>query len=479
MTKTNTTIESNLIPVGSGDKPESSWDVAFGVRDRLLNNFLEAHFKKFRNKFYLGKGEVEQIRINYEWKIKSPAKLYFESLTESDLEAYRQYVLADEEQAQAIQDEQRIIDLLKSNVPQIKIHLPKVEFRLTLLRREPFEIVIPVQFFALTKIKLENNVLKLIPEAAHILDLEESLGEATNNEELLLVLGHITNTLLRDNLSQLVQQIEIPNVLEVFDSAKLSNLGVIVREHHLILTSTVNFPQSQMAESNLISNSKTTPRSNKSKISGKSLRDSILPNRDLFIALNGHFFQLLAERYLTRTDRGHVEEWKQSPKYRFDYELHVNDPQARIEQGKIKLDCALNFKITKGDFEQGRLVKFNWKANGKAPKGIQLNGELMLKRQGRRASLWAKATLLPFKPDVKFEVDDWILDSILSLSEDFVALLFKSIQAVHPIGIEHKILDFPSIFPGTSLRFRVSSMALHNFDGNVALLSNLDFSTIS
>jgi hypothetical protein len=209
------------------------------------------------------------------------------------------------------------------------------------------------------------------------------------------------------------------------------------------------------------------------------LRDSILPNRDLFIALNGHFFQLLAERYLTRTDRGHVEEWKQSPKYRFDYELHVNDPQARIEQGKIKLDCALNFKITKGDFEQGRLVKFNWKANGKAPKGTQLNGELMLKRQGRRASLWAKATLLPFKPDVKFEVDDWILDSILSLSEDFVALLFKSIQAVHPIGIEHKILDFPSIFPGTSLRFRVSSMALHNFDGNVALLSNLDFSTIS
>jgi hypothetical protein len=486
----------------------SAYDLAAGLHEDSLNDFLAAHWKSEGTgpgSVYIGGGRLTELEMNYEYVVDAPARIELAPLTDAQFKRVfslwlptvpelGRYLQLPAELAEGVAALGSIAD---RPPPNVRVTVPAIKIKIV---TDPGpQVTLPLRVRITGYVALVNeagsHVVRIVPVAVKLEDpnrverlLDEQLAKlfkAQTSEKddpdcvaLKKVILHIVNVVLANRIGSFVQSFTLPLPIGLFNGVSISDVALNIGDKLLVVlarVSAVRFeqmldlfteasdlkPEAVVPFADRVSKAaekgaESTTGSNRKAVSTTSLpRIAKFPNRGLFLWMHQRFFQTLAQKLLVLDQHDeHYGEWTIF-KYGYGWFLRTWAPMASVSANA--LDVALQFQgggWAKGCIEThcGDLCH-TISARAKAQPAAQVETAFYFESN---QELWMASRLSkPFA--ILWDVDGlpWPFNDLVA----FIFDVFSNYGEIFAIILgqqwRRKLLTIPTQFPGTGLKFGV------------------------
>lgn len=478
-------------------------DTITGASESVFNSFFSVHHAQNPN-LYKGSRQFEHYELTYAWDIAAPISVDF---TPIQLDSYVErleslYKMASKHELfkEFKKDfEQPCCDkTLEDQSPNISLTFPRINFSLALDEDPTNPVVFHVKFKMSCVAEMSGKRVIITPLSAEVTDIgtfEKALKQvikeqkhlkrlANDEENIKKILMHLVNIFLQDNLTGMVQAIDLPAAIGLVDGINLVDLSARVNSNHLVGEAFIT-PKNFSICSNDVDSISYEPmklmgeKLDKTKISiDQTLSD---PENPLFILFSKSFFQTFANKYLNRDFTGHVEDSKDvgvgTAKWKFDWFVYLSQPTVSIANDKLILKVTVTAKIRNGNaklYVWGHpQASCDFSADGEVQGGkVTIESTLYFKDNN---SFWVNAKVLPFNPDVKNLNLCWWLRPAKSYIERKLEDEIRKMEQKMKMSWDFRVVNLPEHFPGTQMSYTANFGAVKEYDGNLGLVADLTF----
>jgi hypothetical protein len=479
----------------------SDFDLAAGLREDEFNNFFAAHYKhEFAGNggVYVGGGRLEDLKLNYSYKVETPVVIALSPLTSK---GFARVLASWFSTVPELSDYSTIPNPLPKNAagaisdpppPNVIVRAPKMA--LTIKTDSGPQVTIEFSLRVtgyITATTTPNQVqIRITPIDARIddpgafktqvdvalkkLGFRLAAGNDPDCIALRQVIFHIANVVLASKVASFVKELDLPVPIKLFDNVSIVSAGLDIVEKLVVVLAKVGVTSSALESSQVLPTG-DNPEALKDatslalkraeaefRESGGSREKAAkiaelkkIPNypaRGLFLLMHQRFFQLLADRFLvlSQSETGGGS-WGPFF-YKYGWSMKTWGPVAAVVGNGLQLSV-------------------NAEAGAWGEAGMHTHcGDIS-------ARLGASADALPAKFMATFYFDNnsrelwvtvdpqpftlqWHIDGLPWPFNDLVA---KFLDVFTDLGIafivllgvrwKRKLTTLPSTFPGTSLQF--------------------------
>lgn len=468
---------------------ESTYDIAAGISDATLTDFLDAHWKSESaspNSVYKGLGRAEELAITWTYEVRAPATIDLAPISQAAFSRlYRGWMITVPELARFVAVPAKaarnqlgtLSDVPPANV-QVKVPRLFVNIKTDDGITVDFEYSMTITGF-LEIITINGaRILKITPIAAKIDDpraIEAMIRSVvplgtqalkTDCVALEKLFKYILNVLIANRIGSFIREFGLPVAIEIADGVSLTDIGLSVVENLVVLmarigkvtplTDTEYHRVLDSAEPALLkeygkrsSGAASWTAARADVLSVKALDTSAeWPQRGIFLIMHERLFQAFASTVGINTTSEHCT-GVFGLKACYGYSLRIWGAVAKVVSSG--LDVSANFAGSgwvKGciDTHCGDKCASVSASPSAVPKFSSqfsfVNRELWVTAEPRMFTISWNVGGLPWPFS---QLIDWFLD----------AISYVGIAVVNALGLQWKrrLTTLPALFPGTNLEY--------------------------
>jgi hypothetical protein len=495
------------------DPTLGDFDVAAGVHETTLNSFSNAHHKMEHAKpqnVYVGRGELEELRIKFNYDISAPATF---DLTPFDgAREYKRWLLQLPEVI-GERTEHRIKPLVDEVPPTIKVYIPKIAITLT-----PQGGAAVILEYALTVIAYTAMTgageLQIVPLSAVVsdprkfdADIQAAISRSGNPQgrsegtcyELKELIKYVVNVTLSQRISSFLLQIPLPSPIKLFDGVSLSQIKVIIAENFAVFTAKA-VPSltafdfltpptfkgdiaelkafTQVADAAVVSRMQGAEKLTlTTRVATAKEIDALgFPATGLFLYMSRNLFQLVANAVLPQEQTGgECRRWGIFEGC-YDWFMKIANPRVAIDHNNLNIDFDFSGRAGVRARVHTHCGPTGWIGVGLKARAVPMaravanlfvknNKELMLSAGPRPFAIHIETIGVPFPISE-------IIGAILTI----LGTIGEAIASLAGVRLTMKLADFPEKFPGTDMGYTADiKHDIMNVDGNLAMMARIKF----
>ena len=470
---------------------DTNYDVAAGLSEATLNDFLQAHWKAeeaTQTSVYKGSGRSDELAISWSYHVTAPAVISLAPLTAARFAPiYRNWLRTVPEVSRHLVDPRLpspppkpgiIGDAPPPNV-QVSASAIHVELKTDTGIDVGLDVSMVITGFVETTNDSGNRVLRITPIDARITnqgtiqsELRRLLGmhklDDPNCVALEKLILYIVNVVLANRIGSFVREFGLPVPIKLVNNLTLGDLTVLIVEKHIVLLAHLGSevsvariapeleqlrePDSEILRA--LAARKSTSVNQYALPQNQILRTQVIspaadwPSRGIFIILHQRFFQALVSTMGVDQRQDKCEGWAIF-KICWGYFLKLWGLVATV------VDTGL---IVRGKFDGAGYGKACIETHcGDACVGLSAEAKadptILAQFSFQSSEFWMGASPVPFP--VKWEVGGlpwpfgdvvgWFLDVLTGLAEVFLAAIGYQFRT--------KLTTLPANFPGTNLQY--------------------------
>ncbi len=468
---------------------ESGYDVAAGLSEASLNDFLDAHWKSENSTLssvYKGTGRADEVGLSWSYEVQQPGTIDLQPIKpDTFARVYKNWLRTVPEldrfvsaQRQKGSEPYERGDFLDIAPPNVQVQLPKlhVEVKTDSGIKVDFDYALTITGFIETDLVAGKRVIRITPVSAKVTDpnyitdrlasvLPKAMSSSTDCVELQKLILYLINVLIANRIGSFVRQFSLPVPIDVVNGVVISDVELDISDDLLVMIGRLKpSPGPQMTLSAYAGADDHELFINAAKgrdevtfanpndvipITGvNALAAQAWPMRGIFVILHERLFQAIASTVVVNESQSFTK-YILGIKGKYGYSLRVWGLVAQVVDDGLVAQAQFSgsgwaracIDTHCGDKCVG--IALNPRANPRLSSEFSIVGrELwMTAKPGLFNITWDPEGLpWPFN-----KILGWVLEGVSA-----AALLIAKL-----IGLQWKtkLLSFPEVFPGTSLGF--------------------------
>jgi hypothetical protein len=483
-------LDAGILRTTAAQLAQSGYDVAAGISEETLNDFLRAHWhseESTSTSVYKGSGRSDELALTWSYHVAAPAKLALAPLSQAQFTTiYRNWLRTIPEISRHLLNAPAGDDNIFGTIPPPNVQVLASPIHLELKTDSgidvPLDVSLVITGFVQTTDDHGTRVLRITPIDARIsnqgavrAELNRLLPAQTGNDPNCIALEklifYIANVVLANRVGAFVREFGLPVPIRLINSVTLVDIGLSVVEKHVVLlghvgsevNAAVVAPElAEMREPNSESLRHGTTEHNGAPNPYSLHQDEVLPiskvstsnqwpSRGIFLIFHQRFFQAIVSKIGVDQRRDKCESWKIF-KICWGYFLRLWGLVATVTDAGLNVHGSFDgggygkacIETHCGDACVGLSAKAQAKPDVAAQFSFQQSELWMAASPNLFPVTWTVGGLpWPFGP-----VAGWFLDVLTGLVQLFLAAIGYQFRK--------KLTTLPTDFPGTTLAYTPS-----------------------
>jgi hypothetical protein len=496
-----TTIDHATLARVAARLAASNFDLAAGLREDELNNFLTAHYHSQSSGghpagVYVGQGSLADLGLTYSYSIGTPIAIALAPLSAQQFGRIMQSWMAAVPELAAL-GTPHVLD-----APPPNVQLRASSITLTIAAADgsinpPATLVFSLSATGFVTVSTAGGqaTVTIVPIdirldnpgafATALAELTLRLGFRTNapaNTDcvpLQKLILHIVNAVIAPKLSSFIQQFHFPVPIHLFSGVEVTSVSLDIVDKLLVLlanVSSLRIPKIlTQIEISASSPSDAKIRANEITAAAEASYSRIqkeliapinpiqeaasFPNRGLFLLMSQRFFQTLASALLV-TSASNQGSGGGTIYYRWWWSIRTWNPITKIVGNglSISIDIQGSAGAQVGVHTHCGDVTASVNASASA---LPARADTTFYFQNQSRELWMRLAPKPFTLSWTIGGLPWPLNQVLAIILDLFTDLGVAFIAALGLRWNLKLTDVPDSFPGTQLQYDL------NLDQNV------------
>jgi len=471
---------------------DTGYDVAAGLSEATLNDFLNAHWKSENasaSSLYKGDGVAAEVGLSWHYEVRSAAVIDLMPISAAAFaRVYKSYLATVPELArhmpplrQGVMEANELGQLGDNPPPNVQLQIKNLFVQLTPNGGKPvnFEYALTVTGIIQTEIVNGANILRILPISAKVTDpaaLRGKIGSLFQTQAQMgpdcvalekLVL-YILNVVLANRIGSFVRQFELPVPIRVVNGVKITRVDLQVLADQLVMMGYLGRQAGRPAAQELFDLQHADATATRqiahaldSRVQAQAPQAEVLtvsnamtalasqwPARGIFVILHQRLFQAIAATLHTQVSHqsgGSVI----GIHYSLDYEFDAGNATAIVTDTGLDVSADIHahagarawISTHCGDVSAG--VSADTAGHPKFDARFSFEGrDVVLTTTPERFTLNWNFGGLPFP-----------LNKILGYILDILSDALIAVLALIGLSWKTKLTSLPDTFPGTDLKY--------------------------